>query len=260
MTMIETDHTDTPLPENKSPLRKYLAEKQGVNPADSASATSEAVSKDAHAPTGRGNEKILTIVANTLSGIFSPLFVPTFALLLALWITPLANAPERARLTSAIVVFLVTAIIPLGVIIGMMRMGLVSDLAISNRRQRPVPFAVSAVCYAAAAVYLYSCRAPGWLCLFFTGAAAAAVCALVISFWWKISAHALGMGGMCGMLLWLAAHRLSGAAPIPLIIAAIVMSGAVASSRIYLNRHTPMQTYAGWGLALVLALSIMSLA
>ena len=256
MTPLENESTGTPGSENKDHLQKYLAGKRSNSPEESLTPEPDAEGK----PKDRDFNKILTIVANTLSERFSPLFVPTVALILALWITPLANAPEHARLTSAIVIFLVTAIIPLVIIIGMMRMGLVSDLAISNRKQRTVPFAVSAVCYIAAAVYLHTCRAPGWLSLFFVGAAAAAVCALVISFWWKISAHTLGMGGLCGMLVWLAVHHLSGAHPVPLLIAAIVLSGAVASSRIYLGRHTPMQTYAGWTLALFLALVIMSCA
>ncbi len=246
MTAIDNDPSATPGAD--SALRKYLAEKQTNAPA--------AAPKQKHNPT---ESPALRAIANTLSGIFSPLFVPTFTLLLALWVSPLASAPESARLLSSVVIFLVTAIIPLGVIIGMMRAGKVSDLAISDRRQRTIPFAVTAVCYVAAGIYLHVCRAPGWLCLFFVGAAVAAVCALVISLWWKISAHALAMGGMCGMLVWLALNHLSGSNPVPLLIAAIVLSGAVASSRVYLERHTAMQTYAGWLLALVLALATMSL-
>lgn len=213
------------------------------------------------APEGSVNcSKALRTAANTISAVFSPLFSPTFALLLALFITPLAKAPETARLASSVIVFAITAIVPLGVIIAMMRMGLVSDLAISDRRQRTVPFAVSTVCYLIAAGYLRYIHAPAWLCLFFVAAALAALAALFISFRWKISAHTLGMGGLCGMLVWLCAHRLSGHNPFPLIIAAIVLSGAVASARICLGRHTQAQTYAGWLLAFVLSIAIMSLA
>lgn len=204
--------------------------------------------------------KAIAIIANSLSAIFSPLFIPTFVMIVAMCFTPLAHAQQSARLTSMVVVFAITMITPLLVILVMMRMGLISDLAISDRRQRSVPFAVTAACYLGASWYLHSCMAPAWLCLFFVGAAAAAVCALIISLRWKISAHTLGMGGLCGMLIWLAIHRLTGSFGLWLIIIAIILSGAVASARIYLGRHTPAQTYAGWILAIVLALGIMSFA
>lgn len=210
-------------------------------------------------PAPSSDNKTLRAVANTISAIFSPLFVTTFAMLLALFITPLSKAPESARFTSAGVVFALTAILPLATIITLMRMGVVADLAISDRRQRTIPFAVTTACYLGAAGYLNFCHAPSWLCLFFVGAAMAALCALLISLRWKISAHTLGMGGLCGMLIYLSAHHLAGHYSIELIITAVVVSGAVASSRILLGRHTPMQTYAGWLLGVAMATGSMSI-
>lgn len=254
---------NTPDTDNaQSPLRKFLARRKGATVSETENAPAPAPSVQeapvAESKPSKGGNGALRAVANTLSGIFSPLFVPTFAVILAFWVTPLAHAPERARLTSAAVVFLVTAIVPLGVIIGLIRLGKVTDLAIDDRRQRTIPFAVSVACYLAAAVYLRMCQAPAWLWLFFVAAAVAALCALFISFRWKISAHSLGMGGMCGMVIWLALHRLAGEDATTLIIILTVLSGAVASARVYLGRHTPAQTYAGWLLALFLALVIMS--
>jgi len=238
-------------------LHAFLAKKQPSEPAQTPG--SDLVEPQADPPAGHNDGgKAVRAISNALSGIFSPLFAPTFALVAALWITPLAHATERARFSSAAVVFFITAIIPLGIIIALMRMGKVSDLAICDRRQRSVPFGFSALCYFGASFYLHLCQAPSWLCLFFFGAGLAAISALVISLKWKISAHTLGMGGVCGMLIWLAAHRLTTIAPVPWVTAAIVISGAVASSRIFLNRHTPAQTYAGWALGLVISIVTMS--
>ncbi len=239
-------------------LHAFLAKKQSseqVRTPDSGPVEPRAGSQAGHDNEGTA----IRGISNVLSGIFSPLFAPTFALVAALWITPLAHATERARFSSAAVVFFITAIIPLGIIIALMRTGKVSDMAITDRRQRSVPFALSSLCYFGASFYLRQCQAPSWLCLFFIGAGLAAICALAISLKWKISAHLLGLGGVCGMLIWLAVHRLTTIAPVTWIIAAIVLSGAVASSRIFLNRHTPAQTYGGWALGLVLTIVTMSL-
>lgn len=176
-----------------------------------------------------------------------------------MWETPLSRLASGTRVTVTASVFFITALIPLGVIVALMRMGKVSDLALSDRRQRAVPLAVSAACYVVAALYLHRCSAPAWLCYYFAGAAAAAAIAIPISARWKISAHALGMGGITGMLLWLALHGRLAGSPLAWVAGAVMLSGAVAASRIYLGRHTPAQTYAGWALALTIALTVMSL-
>ena len=201
----------------------------------------------------------LSLTANALSVVFSPLFAATISLAIALWATPLARQAMSARLTVLAMVFVITALVPLGVIIALMRSGRVSDLAISDRRQRALPFAVTTACYLAGALLLRSCSAPAWLCGYFVGAAAAAAIAIIISTRWKISAHALGMGGITGMILWLAIKGLLTLSPLPAMAVAVIASGAVAAARIFLGRHTPAQTYAGWALALAIALGVMNI-
>jgi membrane-associated phospholipid phosphatase len=75
------------------------------------------------------------------------------------------------------------------------------------------------------------------------GVVAMAVMCLVNHFW-KISAHCCGMGALTGFLF---VQQLSYAADYSLPICIIILlSGAVASARVYLKAHTLMQTLAGY--------------
>lgn len=194
-----------------------------------------------------------------LSGIFSPLLVPTYAMAMALWITNLAFLTERVRFIVSLVIFLITAAIPMATIIFMMRMGYVSDTSISDRKQRGVPYIVTGLCYVGAAVYLYVIHAPHWLAWFFIGAFASSAIALVINLWWKISAHGMVMGGLCAMLFFIAINHMAIVWMLPWITGGLIFSGAVGSSRLLLKRHTPWQVYCGWLMGFVVEYAFMSI-
>lgn len=185
-------------------------------------------------------------ISKWLSAIFSPILIPTYVFAGTLWITPLVEASEKTRLISALGVFLITAVIPLAAIIVLMRMGRVSDSAVSDRHQRPIPFIVAILSYIGAALYIRGIHGPVWIVLFFLGAAAATTCALAINTRWKISAHATSMAGMVAFYVWLAMNGLCIYGMLPWIGVCVVLTGAVGSARLVLDRHTPAQVYAGW--------------
>lgn len=200
---------------------------------------------------------IVNTISLVLSAVLSPLLVPTYACAIALWITHLAILPERTRFLVSLIVFLFTAAVPMGVIIFMMRAGKVSDSAISNRKERGLPFAVTAVCYLAVYFFMWRIRAPHWLAMFFAGACASTIVAFVINLWWKISAHGMVMGGLCALVLFIAINGLGVVWLMPWIAVAFLLAGAVGSARLYLGRHTPGQVYAGFMLGLAVEMAFL---
>lgn len=194
---------------------------------------------------------VLQTVSLTLSGLLSPLLVPTYACAMTLWITPLAILPERMRFVLAAIIFLITAAVPMGLIIYLMRTGRVSDSSISDRRQRTIPYLVTALAYVGAAMFLGYEHAPHWLSCFYSGAAFACLVALVVNTRWKISAHLTTMGGQCALTLFIATFRLGIVNMLAWISLMFVLAGAVGTARLYLHRHTPAQVYAGFALGFI---------
>ncbi len=205
----------------------------------------------------KGRKGIVNTISLVLSAVLSPLLVPTYACAIALWITHLAILPERTRFLVSLIVFLLTSAVPMGVIIFMMRSGKVGDSAISNRRERGVPFMVTAACYLIVWFFMWRIRAPHWLAMFFAGACASTVAAFVINLWWKISAHGMVMGGLCAMVLFIAIQGIGVVWMLPWITVAFLLAGAVGSARLYLGRHTPAQVYAGFMLGLCVEMAFL---
>ncbi len=183
--------------------------------------------------------------AKYISAVFSPLFMPTYCMATALWITSLSATPEKARFISSLIVLFITAAIPFAMILGLMRTGQVKDIDISNKRERFIPIIATGLCYIAAAIYVHRLKAPDWLPMMFVGAFATAIICAIISRWWKISAHGAAVGGFIGMLVRLDVMHLVEFEIIYWLIAIILLGGVIGISRMILRQHTPIQFIAG---------------
>lgn len=198
-------------------------------------------------------------IAQLISDFFSPIVVPTYGTALALWITPLSVLPERVRFGAMAMIALITAVVPTAAIFTMIRMGRVSDMSISDRRERFIPFMVSVVCYIAAALYLGAVHAPAWLSLFFVGAAISSVVAILITLMWKISAHTTANGGLAGIISWLAFNHLAIGNAAAWVSGSILLVGLVGTSRLILKRHTLGQVCAGAVLGFAVEFILLSI-
>ncbi len=184
-------------------------------------------------------------IASAVSATFSPLLIPTYTVMVALWATRLASASESARLSTAIVVLMLTCFLPLAVMLGAIRLGRISDTKVRSRKQRIYLYPVAIIAYSLCAIYLWHVNAPMWLTAFFIGSAVSCACAFAINFRWKISAHGTACGGFVAFMTVVAASGLSNLFFLPWLTTAIIIAGAVATSRLILNAHTPTQVYAG---------------
>lgn len=183
--------------------------------------------------------------AQLLSDVCSPILIPTYATTLAMWVTPLRAVPEKHRVIACVMIFVMTGLLPLLCIALLIKLGMVSDRAVSNRRQRFIPMSVAAVCYIGAGVFMGTLGAPWWMRMFFYGAGLATIIDCIISFWWKISAHTTSVGGLAGMMLWFALTGIADVNSMIMLSVGIVLCGAMCTARLLLRRHTMAQTIAG---------------
>lgn len=197
------------------------------------------------------------IAASAISDVFSPLLMATYAMAVALWLTPMAYLPLGVRAWSTVGVFFITAVIPASTVFVLMKMGRVSDASISDRRERPLPFIVAVLCYCGAWLYLCALNAPRWMLCFMAAAAAVALMELLISFFWKISAHTGAAAGLAALVFWLASRGALRIDDFAAVSATVVVLAAVAWARLWLRRHTPAQVLAGAAAAFLIVYLIL---
>ncbi len=80
-----------------------------------------------------------------------------------------------------------------------------------------------------------------------------------ITFFWKISAHAAGVVGWLGFVLALQqTYPTTNTLFWPLILA-ILLSGLVSWSRLYLNAHKPKEIFAGAALGFIISFAAITM-
>ncbi len=203
--------------------------------------------------------KYLTGVAHLLSTIFSPLLMATYAIILAMELSFLCFIPTTTKLMVILETFLATTAIPVIGIFLMSKLKIVSNPKLTERADRLWPYLLETICFIGMAVYLFYINAPAWLSLFLLGGAVALIVLAIVNSKWKMSGHATGMGGLSAMIFYL---MLSGNSLGSLqweFLTIIILSGAVCTSRIILERHTLGQVAAGFlnGAVWVLALPLI---
>lgn len=191
----------------------------------------------------------MKLLANITSFVFHPLLMVTYGILLSLTFTYLAIYPTMAKLLILGGAFFSTALVPGFFILLMVKNGEASDIELTHRKERAIPYLIFISSILVCAFFLYKMLMPFWLLALLVGACVALVIALFINFYWKISAHAIGIGGLLGGIMGVA--RIHMINPYWSFIVVILISGLVGTSRIILKRHTPMQVYAGFSLGFI---------
>ncbi len=200
----------------------------------------------------------LGIFASVISDVFSPLLAPSYGMAIALFLTRLHYLPLSVRLWALIGVFSITCLIPFTAIALLIKAGKVSDTSISDKSQRTIPYCISIACYIGASLFVAYMQAPMWLVMFFAGAAIVSVISLIITYWWKISAHTGGVGGLAAVLFWLAKSGYIESGSLIWASAGFLLVGLMAWSRLYLNRHTLGQVFAGALLSFAVVYTLVS--
>jgi len=181
-----------------------------------------------------------------ISAVFHPLLLSTHMMIMLFFTAPeIIGSIGREFIPNLILaLFLSTAVIPaLGV--GFMKFSSkISDYEITEREERFWPFLLITVFYVATTYFMISkFRIGETFGLMMITVSAMIFSLLVITFLFKISVHAAANWGGAGILTFL---FIQNSAPlfVPLI-AMFVISGAVATSRLYLGYHTPKEIWGG---------------
>lgn len=182
-----------------------------------------------------------------ISAFFNPLIIPTYAIVVAMWITPLQRIPETTRIVASLTVLLLTAIPPLLSVAALGRYGKrESEAGKLTRKISRIPTVIFIICQLCAAFYLYSIYAPEWLVMILVAGGVASLTYLVVGCFISISGHLCGMGSFFAILYYLGINDISDIVATPWLVAVVLLSGLLATARLKLKRHTLSEVGLGY--------------
>jgi membrane-associated phospholipid phosphatase len=156
-----------------------------------------------------------------------------------------------------LLIFLQTFVLPVFSIYALHRFGFVGDLRMETLADRRIPYLVTVAIYTFVATFFtLKLKQFPEVALIITGIAFSIAAVAIISLYWKISAHAVGVSGMVGALVGIAIKYGNSDLFYPILVV-IMVAGFLMSARLHLNAHTPLQILAGTFLGLAVSVGVV---
>jgi hypothetical protein len=185
-----------------------------------------------------------------ISTVFHPVFINIASLLLLFSLFPaLAAISYKSKSTVISVIISLTIIIPI-VLVGFLKItNQITSIQLEDKKDRKWPFAVTGLGYIFSFYLLQKVGVSMLLLKFLLAGSGIVVCTAIINNFWKISVHMASLGALLGLLVIV---NLNNYFDLRLAIAGVVLvSGLVASARLFANAHDLPQIIAGFALGFV---------
>ena len=197
-------------------------------------------------------------ISHVISTVFQPLLMPTYGVMLLFMYTYFGVAFSNRFWHIVTPVMLFSFIIPGILIYLLLKIGLISDLSLKVRKERFYPYFITLLSYSAMVVFYYTAQMPVWFLMMMAGSIAIMIIAILITLFWKISAHMFGVGGLVGGVMSVC-YYVEHSNPYWLFIGLFILAGAIGTSRLILKRHTLLQVIAGFLLGFSVAFMFVKL-
>lgn len=207
---------------------------------------------------------MLRFLAHVFSVVFHPLLIVTYMLIILLLVNPymfgVNDLTDGRSKKLILLIFLSTFIIPAFAVFMMKALDMIDSLQMKTKSERIGPYIVTGILY----MWLFqnllnNPEIPSAYKVFVLGATIALFVGFFFNLFTKISMHALGMGGLLGMiiitsLLFSYGSFIFSVGPFgviemsmnALLMIVIMLCGIVGTSRLLLNAHNLQDLYSGF--------------
>ena len=193
--------------------------------------------------------------AQIISYIAHPLCIPMLGLLI------ISNSGTYAadldqKFTNFIYtsVFVLTFLMPVAFIPFYLYAKMIRNIQFTGQRERLIPLYITLVFYLVAYFMVRKLPVSSVYQRFLFASCISVLLVLTISYFWKISAHLVGWGGLTGLIASLSLHFHTDL--MIFLIIALILSGITAFARLRLNAHNQSQVYSGFLLGILTVLMV----
>lgn len=184
--------------------------------------------------------------AKTVSGLFHPLLMPTYSVLLLFQLDTYINHTIPVNYQNLIIglVFINTFVLPLVFVLILMRKKFITSIYMQDKKERIIPFVLAFFFYGFTYYLLKQVNLPQAIYSLLVGASLAVLISLAINFATKLSIHMVGIAGVIGGFYALALVMELNLTVV--LLGLVLLSGLVGTSRLRMNQHTPKELLLGF--------------
>lgn len=184
-----------------------------------------------------------------ISVILHPIVFPTIGVLLYFILIP-NRIGSNQKLAILGLIFIATYLVPLLILIFLKVFKVIKSYQVTSIKERKLPISLMIVLFYLLGNTLYRISFVRDLgTLFYATSLGLSIIYLLFIFKLKTSIHLLSIGIAIGYFLLLS--QIFNMSFLPLILLLILISGLLASSRLYLKAHTPKEVYLGFFLGIL---------
>jgi hypothetical protein len=194
---------------------------------------------------------IIRFLAHILSYVFHPLFIPLYAAYFLIYIHPTyfngySNSyfSDFSKNKVMLQIAINAVMFPFIAVLLLKALGFIQSIMFRKQQDRVLLYITSMIFFFWT---YYALREqpeiPRILVAFTFGIFISSSAALIANIYYKVSMHAIGMGGMIGLfLVVMEQHNMLMTGP---LFITFLIAGAVCSARLIVSDHTPKEIYAG---------------
>ncbi|MBP6234442.1 MAG: DNA translocase FtsK 4TM domain-containing protein [Chitinophagaceae bacterium] len=189
---------------------------------------------------------VISLFAKFFSWLFHPLFIPLIVVYFIVYIHPsyLSGFNDRGKMQVLMIVTLNAVFFPLLTVLLLKGVGFIQSVFLRTQKDRIIPYIACSIFYFwTYHVFRQQHQFPPVLPAFFFGALIASSAALMANIYYKVSMHAIGMGGLIGLFIVIMNSNTM-LMTWPLSIA-LLIAGIVCTSRLIVSNHTNKDIYMG---------------
>ncbi len=185
----------------------------------------------------------MRIASQFISYLLHPAIVPAFGILLIIKGLPYYIEPTLFLYIIGMVI-LGTYLFPLILAYLLVKLKLIPNLTMENAKDRRLPFLISILFFFMTAQALANLPIPHEPARFILGGGLSILVLWIFLPFKKVSAHLAGMGGITALLFYLSIAYSQNY--LLLISLQVILAGVVASARLILKAHTPLEVALGF--------------
>jgi hypothetical protein len=193
----------------------------------------------------RGENNFFYRLAQVVSIVFHPVFMPLYGLLIMFSApTLLSFIPLKIKYLTLLVVIINNIILPLSITLVLYSRGWIKTIFAREKTERTILLLVTFALYLITTLLMLRLPVPNLVKAYFISTTFVTFITIVINFFWRLSLHSVAVGSLLTLVCFMAYLF---EVPVTGYLAGIVLlSGLVMFSRLYNEDHETGEVWAGF--------------